>query len=294
MYFAVQELKKYYAEWKEVGHDPFWQRKSKKVVIAVVVCRLQDGTFVACRGMNTEVSLPSGSLCAERAGIARAASDWRAAQHIVCVAVLDPENTINPLWPCDVCQSWLSKLRDQNGAISVLAFKDSACDEFVVRVNGVLQSRPHVVPAPPSDLRSRITLAEGVEEQPWEAESLVYVDGSFASPDSEHYALLREAFASGSHVLVGLHSDATLRERVGNTSSQGLPQRRAWVLEDRHVHSVLEDAPWCVTRDLILSLGIKQVVTGAKGAKARCKDEASVGVYDEARELGILKVVSIS
>jgi len=75
--------------------------------------------------------LPCGSLCAERAAIARAASEGYAAADIVAVAALDPDDKLNPLWPCEVCQSWLAKLRKE-ADISVLAFTSTTCDSFHV------------------------------------------------------------------------------------------------------------------------------------------------------------------
>ena len=136
--FAVRELQAYFSDWTQSQTDKFWQRKSHKVVISVVVCEREDNSLVALRGMNTEVSLPSGSLCAERAGIARAASEFLPAKSIKAIAVLDPSGEISPLWPCEVCQSWLSKLRHQNPRISVVAFpcKEHDFQTIVVQRNG--------------------------------------------------------------------------------------------------------------------------------------------------------------
>merc|ERR1719476_502883 len=97
---------------------------------------MKDGSLVACRGMNTEVSLPAGSLCAERAAIATAATHFLQSSDILAIAVADPQDKINPLWPCEVCQSWLSKLRAQSPSIAVLAVRSSECEAFAVRVNG--------------------------------------------------------------------------------------------------------------------------------------------------------------
>ncbi|CAK9037622.1 Polycystin-2 [Durusdinium trenchii] len=108
--FAVQELQAYFSDWQDAQTDNFWQRKSRKVVISVVVCAQEDGTLHALRGMNTEVSLPSGSLCAERAGIARAASEFFHAKSIKAIAVLDPSGEIAPLWPCELRRSVTTEL----------------------------------------------------------------------------------------------------------------------------------------------------------------------------------------
>mmetsp|Transcript_47479 Transcript_47479/g.111037 ORF Transcript_47479/g.111037 Transcript_47479/m.111037 type:complete len:248 (+) Transcript_47479:39-782(+) len=136
--FAVRKLQEFFTEWENTLTDAFWQRKSHKVVLAVVVCSREDGSLVAMRGMNTEVSLPAGSLCAERAGIARAATEFLHASSIKAIAVLDPSGEIAPLWPCEVCQSWLSKLREKSPRISVVAFPSKEIDfqRVVVRRNG--------------------------------------------------------------------------------------------------------------------------------------------------------------
>ncbi|CAE7467105.1 pkd2 [Symbiodinium natans] len=156
--FAVVELKEFLTEWQEADTDNFWQRKSHKVVLAVVVCARDDGSLVAMRGMNTEVSLPSGSLCAERAGIARAATELFRADAIKAIAVIDPSGDIAPLWPCEVCQSWLSKLREQSPRITVVAFpnKDHDFQRIVVRRNGK-DVRP------PTSVSTRTSL-KGVEK----------------------------------------------------------------------------------------------------------------------------------
>jgi len=134
---AAYEVREYAVAWAAHAQDPFWQRKSKKVVLAVVVCRGEEGLMVY-RGMNTEVSLPAGSLCAERTAIATSASHFQRASDIVAIGVLDPEDTINPLWPCEVCQSWLAKLA-QEAQISVVTLPSAISENFLVKVNGELQ-----------------------------------------------------------------------------------------------------------------------------------------------------------
>ena len=115
-----------------------------------------------------KVSLPAGSFCAERAAITRAASDFVSVKDISTIATLDPDASRpirkellkellfcvakgekNPLWPCEVCQSWLSKLKQQplatacllrvyspfqlrNPEIRVLAFQNVDCKHFAV------------------------------------------------------------------------------------------------------------------------------------------------------------------
>ena len=65
---AVTEMQKYYAEWLHASRDAFWQRRSKKSVLSVLVCRGQaessessewrgEGGWRIFRGMNTEAGV---------------------------------------------------------------------------------------------------------------------------------------------------------------------------------------------------------------------------------------------
>lgn len=291
---AVTEVKEYAAAWSAKSQDGFWQRKSKKVVLAVVVCRCSDGSYVSFRGMNTEVSLPAGSLCAERAAIAAAASDFHYAAQIAAIAVVDPEDELNPLWPCEVCKSWLSKLRSQNQDISVIALAHSLSNNFLVQVNGELRS-PSYLP-PPLDTtflwQEMVVIADGSHEQPWEAQELVYVDGAWNFLHAAQQYVLKVARSRGTHLLVGVHSDETLHNECRTPILENFKTRLGRILSNRQTCSALKDAPWCITHDLISSLGIKRVVTGSVGKNIDVGgNQSSVDPYEAPRELGILEVV---
>lgn len=294
--FAVQEMQRYLADWESSDKDPFWHRKSGKPVLSILVRKDEGGKFLAYRGMNTEVSLPAGSFCAERAAITRAASDFCPASEIAVIATLDPSDNLNPLWPCEVCQSWLGKLRLQNPDISVVAFSSKKCENFVIRVNGELLPPPQDLPAIPSgspwpDL---VELVEGTADYPWETREVIYVDGAWNFLHAGHQHVLREARARGSHLLVGIHSDQTLEEVFGSHCPETFETRLGRLVQNRYISFVLKDAPWVVTRDLITSLRIQKVVTGSvdklqDGGKADGPDP-----YAIAKELGILEVICSS
>jgi len=296
---ALEELRQYLVEWSREKQDSFWHRKSRKPVLSVVVCRGKDGTFSAYRGMNTEVSLPAGSLCAERAAIARAASDFQQAEDVVAIATADPQDKINPLWPCEVCQSWLSKLRPQSPEISVLAVSSSSCRSFLVKVNGEPQPPPQPM-LPPSPFVGALApwpelleLAEGTTEWPWEAKDLVYVDGAWTFLHSAQQSILRQARSRGSHLLVGIHSDETLQTEFNGPILESFQIRAGRIQQNRYVSSILKDAPWCLTLDMIQSLGISRVVTGSvcKRQDVGSDEDGAVDPYHVARELGILEVI---
>ena len=71
---VVEEMKRFRNEFREVeelgidGSDlrQFWLRKSKKPVLAILLARGKNGELELFRGTNLEVSMPTGSLCAER------------------------------------------------------------------------------------------------------------------------------------------------------------------------------------------------------------------------------------
>eukprot|EP00922_Rhytidocystis_sp_ex-Travisia-forbesii_P046445 GHVS01069230.1.p1 GENE.GHVS01069230.1~~GHVS01069230.1.p1 ORF type:complete len:444 (-),score=145.35 GHVS01069230.1:328-1659(-) len=135
------EMRRYVEEWKlsRQFHDPFWQRKSHKVVLSVVMVRPPVGyaptdQFMFFRGINTEVSLPAGSLCAERVAIASAVSSHPSLQRqdFVLLAAVDPQNRQNPIRPCGVCQETINKIQDVSSGFCAVSFTSSSCDEISV------------------------------------------------------------------------------------------------------------------------------------------------------------------
>ena len=68
----------------------FWLRKTRKPVLAVLLVRKSDGTDILYRGTNMEVSMPTGSLCAERnvIGTALAQNPGLKREDLLMVAVL--------------------------------------------------------------------------------------------------------------------------------------------------------------------------------------------------------------
>lgn len=293
---AVSELKQYLSEFQTRAKDPFWHRKSRKPVLSVLVSQQEDGSLSTYRGMNTEVSLPAGSFCAERAAITRAASDFCQVSSIVAIATLDPLDNFNPLWPCEVCQSWLSKMRVQNPDINVIAFSSTTCDSFSIAVNGEFMLPPRTGASPGSsetEWLDRVELAEGTIEYPWEAKEVIYVDGAWNFLHAGHQHILKQARSKGTHLIVGVHSDQTLTEVFGSPGHEPFETRVGRILQNRYVSSALKDAPWTLTPELITSLKIHKVVTGSvtkieDGGKVKIASDP----YKIARDMGILEVVT--
>jgi cytidine deaminase len=104
--------------------DPFWYRKSDKPVLAVLEIQTEQGPEYI-RSCNLEVSLPTGSLCAERNAIGTALSrfpDLRRKQ-VRRVAILSLAG-IHPLLPCGACREWLQKVREVNPGFEIITFED--------------------------------------------------------------------------------------------------------------------------------------------------------------------------
>lgn len=95
--YVTKEMLKFKEEYvrqilsEENDIDEFWLRKSKKPVLAVLAVRKRDtGDIVLYRGTNMEVSMPTGSLCAERnvIGTALATNPGLKREDLLMVAVL--------------------------------------------------------------------------------------------------------------------------------------------------------------------------------------------------------------
>ena len=92
----VEEMLKFKIEYLESALNPrsdikkFWLRKSQKPVLSVLLVQTGNGNTKLYRGTNMEVSMPTGSLCAERnvIGTALASNPGLRREDIRMVSVL--------------------------------------------------------------------------------------------------------------------------------------------------------------------------------------------------------------
>jgi hypothetical protein len=138
----VDEMRSHYQDFAKVRDAPaesdfatndlqgFWMRKSKKPVLAVLLVRWPDHRdpvtgetsyrYETFRGINMEVSLPTGSLCSERAAIAAALAQrpHLKRENCVAIAVLSASLMPNRLRPAatDVLATALSSRRSESGS----------------------------------------------------------------------------------------------------------------------------------------------------------------------------------
>ena len=149
---AVEELRRWRAEYLEqkpkrpkelqslYPEACFFHRKGLKEVLCVVVVRGRKGAedpgeLVAVRGINLEVSLPTGTLCAERNAIGTALCMFPNLQRrdIYAVAVLSLDPSLPNLGPCGACQEWLKKIIEVNPNLRIISFGDSGAEQIAVR-----------------------------------------------------------------------------------------------------------------------------------------------------------------
>jgi len=129
----TEALRVYMHTVRETKLDAFWHRKSNRVVLAMLYVLLPSGEAHFVHGINTEVSLPTGSICAERAAITRARTQMVNIHrgHMKGIAVIDvpfgdsdEAQLHNPLPPCGACREWLEKIQEESRRFYVLTYSD--------------------------------------------------------------------------------------------------------------------------------------------------------------------------
>ena len=134
----------------------FWLRKTGKPVLSILYVQPPGKEPRIIRSINVEVSMPTGSLCAERNAIGTAlASDlslrredmkmigvlsmqdavlkWKQGRNVPQSPQLVPtEDEHNPIRPCGACREWLKKITEVNPDFVVVTFTDTACEHVFV------------------------------------------------------------------------------------------------------------------------------------------------------------------
>ena len=138
--------------------ENFWLRKTGKPVLSVLMVLKPGMEPSFFRGINMEVSMPTGSLCAERSAIANALAHdpTLRREDMKMIAVLSvelSENVLpvldeakgqqsqgaeavqasNPILPCGACQEWLRKIAACNPDFQVITFDDTSCSQIHIQ-----------------------------------------------------------------------------------------------------------------------------------------------------------------
>lgn len=95
-----------------------------------------------------------------------------------------------------------------------------------------------------------------------EAKRVVYIGGTFDLLNEGHVELLEKVSRLGDYLLVGLHSDETVRKHRGRLPVLTLLERAMAVMSLRCVDDVVLSAPWEVSRDLLTTMNVSVVAAG--------------------------------
>ena len=150
-YQVAVRLKRFLQRVAEAPLEADFHRLSGRVVLAVVMLRRQDGTYEFYEGVNTEVAIQTGSLCAERAAIASARADSpNLARFEICaigtiyapLTKSEPEPTKNPSWPCGVCMEWIKKACGKSEMMRIIGFTNTKFDTVIERFLCLNKQKP--------------------------------------------------------------------------------------------------------------------------------------------------------
>ena len=113
---TLTELKKYSDTIKasSINKDTYWIRKSSKVVLAML-CICINNDFHWIPGINIEVCIAAGTICAERNAISSAFARFPdlIRKNIVNIAIAELDldtRELKHIEPCCLCASWLKKI----------------------------------------------------------------------------------------------------------------------------------------------------------------------------------------
>eukprot|EP00930_Biecheleria_cincta_P036367 TRINITY_DN24948_c0_g1_i1.p1 TRINITY_DN24948_c0_g1~~TRINITY_DN24948_c0_g1_i1.p1 ORF type:complete len:546 (+),score=101.42 TRINITY_DN24948_c0_g1_i1:27-1640(+) len=102
---------------------------------------------------------------------------------------------------------------------------------------------------------------------PWRAAAkganVVYVDGSWSFLHAAQVHFLKEAAKRGDHLVLGVHSDETHQVAMGSWPTECYAARLDRLRQQRLVATILEEAPWEVSEQLVQELGIQKVLSGS-------------------------------
>jgi len=138
----TEKLLEYMKEIREDPPNSWFHRKSYRLVLSMLrIKNPNTDNYEFIRGINSEISLPTGSICAERAAIAAARSRFPSLKrrHFYGIAVIDfplfddhqqpMRPLLNPLGPCGACREYLYKFQEKSENFRVVTYSDIDCTE---------------------------------------------------------------------------------------------------------------------------------------------------------------------
>ena len=129
---------------------------------------------------------------------------------------------------------------------------------------------------------------------PTDGMRVVYIDGAWDLFHPGHVSTLKAARERGDYLIVGIHGDAVVNRVQGmNLPLMNLHERVLSVLGCRYADDVLIDAPYEITKEMISSLNISEVVRRRKTVQDDRNHEAKDNRFRHAKEAGILKTIDV-
>jgi len=145
-------------------------------------------------------------------------------------------------------------------------------------------------------------------EMPWEAaargSTVMYVDGSWCFLHEAQAHILKEGNRLADHLVVGVHSDDVHQESVGTWPAECYAARLGRLRRKPWAATILENAPWEVSAELLDELKIEKVLGGSitktedctggspkSPSKNRSDAQEIVDPYAECKRLGVFEEV---
>ncbi|KAJ6223275.1 hypothetical protein RDWZM_001820 [Blomia tropicalis] len=130
-----------------------------------------------------------------------------------------------------------------------------------------------------------IQFAEGKDPNP--GDRIIYVDGGFDLFHVGHVDFLEKAKAEGDYLIVGLHADQVLNNRLGsNYPIMNLHERVLSVLACKYVNEVVIGAPYTITQELLNHFKVDLVI---HGVTQKVNDEHGLDPYRIPKQLDKFK-----
>ena len=259
-YQVAVRLKRFLQRVADAPLEADFHRLSGRVVLAVVMLRRVDGTYEFYEGVNTEVAIQTGSLCAERAAIAAARADIpNLARFEICAigTIYAPltkdesEPSKNPSWPCGVCMEWIKKACGKSEMMRIIGFPNTKFETVIERFlclnkkqsvdfSQVALTRVSHAPfaAPAASDTNTTQRIDKLQGKPETIKELVICDSCSSVHPASEFCLL--CSPGSTHLLANYSMVAPLRtKRIANQSHAAQPNN----LEDREILPVPSVSP---------------------------------------------------
>jgi len=140
---------------KPQAFDVFLHRYSRKIVIAIAQWQNKSNMqeYIFTRGINLEVTLSVGSICAEQSAIINFHSNYCyliGTYNLLCVSVLElciekDLVCINPKLPCGKCVMWLETMAAKK-AFRIITYNNTEMETYIRYTTSFkyLKSKPKI------------------------------------------------------------------------------------------------------------------------------------------------------